>query len=258
MCELFGAISARPVGLAHWFVPFRARGGRLADNPDGWGLASWKSAVLRIEKAPEPGSASARFGRLARTLRSELLIAHVRKARLPPVPGMRNTHPFSHACCGREWAFAHNGLVPEVIDRYVPGALCKPQGETDSEHAFCHLLAAIAGCYEGASNGTWMQRVADQAGTIATFGKFNFLLSDGTILAAYGHDRLHYLEKPGGRDALALVATEPLSSDAWRRFAKGELRIYRSGQLLMRLEAGAARFSPSRDDNVDDQIRYEL
>ena len=247
MCELFGATSARPVGLARWFVPFRARGGGLADNPDGWGLASWKSAVLRIEKAPEPGAASARFGRLARTLRSELLIAHVRKARLPPVPGMRNTHPFSHACCGREWVFAHNGLVPEVIDRYVPGALCKPQGETDSEHAFCHLLAAIAGCYDDAGNGNWMQRVADQAGAIAMHGKFNFLLSDGTLLAAYGHDRLHYLEKSGGRDALALVATEPLTTDAWRRFTKGELRIYRSGQLLMRLKAGGIPVEQARD-----------
>jgi glutamine amidotransferase len=166
---------------------------------------------------------------------------------------MLNTHPFSHACCGREWVFAHNGLVPEMIDQYVPGALCKPQGETDSEHAFCHLLAAIAGCYEGAENGTWMQRVADQAGTIATFGKFNFLLSDGTILAAYGHDRLHYLEKSGGRrDALALVATEPLTSDAWRRFDKGELRIYRSGQLLMRLKAGAPGRSPWRATSPGD------
>ncbi len=143
-------------------------------------------------------------------------------------------------------------LVPEVIDRYVPGALCKPQGETDSEHAFCHLLAAIAGCYDNAGNGNWMQRVADQAGAIATHGKFNFLLSDGTLLAAYGHDRLHYLEKSGGRDALALVATEPLTTDAWRRFTKGELRIYRSGQLLMRLKAGAARSSRSRETSPTD------
>jgi glutamine amidotransferase len=246
MCELFGATSTRPVGLARWFVPFRTRGGGVADNPDGWGLASWNSGVLRIEKAPEPGAASARFGRLARTLRSELLIAHVRKARLPPVPGMLNTHPFAHACCGREWVFAHNGLVPDVIDRNVPGALCKPQGETDSEHAFCHLLAAIAGCYDDAENGDWMQRVADQAGVIAMLGKFNFLLSDGALLVAYGHDRLHYLEKSGGSNALALVATEPLTPDAWRRFAKGELRIYRSGRLLMRLKAGATRFSPPR------------
>lgn len=240
MCELFGATSSRPASLAPWLVPFRARGGGVADNPDGWGLASWQSAELRIEKAPEPGSASARFGRLATTLSPELLIAHVRKARLPPVPGMRNTHPFSHTCCGRQWVFAHNGLVPEIIEQYAPGALCTPQGETDSEHAFCHLLAAIAACYDDADNGNWMQRLADQAGVIAMLGKFNFLLSDGTLLIAYGHDRLHYLERPGGRDALALIATEPLTADAWRRFAEGELRIYGSGKLLMRLGAGAA------------------
>ena len=239
MCELFGASSAEPIGLGRWFVPFRKRGGGVADNPDGWGVASWTAGGLRIEKAPEAGAASARFGWLARTMRSELLIAHVRKARHPPVPGMQNTHPFSHACCGREWVFAHNGLVPEIIGRGAKGELCNPQGETDSEHAFCHLLGEIAGCYEGSSGGEWMQRLADRAGTIAALGKFNFLLSDGAVLIAYGHDRLHYLDHPGGRDYLSLVATRPLTKDAWRRFAAGEVRVYTSGRLALRLKAGA-------------------
>lgn len=247
MCELFGASSSEQIGLARWFVPFRARGGAAAGNPDGWGVASWISGGLRIEKAPEAGAESARFGWLARTLRSELLIAHVRKARHPPVPGMQNTHPFSHACCGREWVFAHNGLVPEIIGRSVRGALCKPRGETDSEHAFCHLLGEIASCYAGASGGEWMQRIADRADSIAALGRFNFLLSDGAFLIAYGHDRLHYLEHPGGRDYLSLVATRPLTPHAWRRFARGELRIYRSGQLVMRLKTGAARSREASD-----------
>jgi glutamine amidotransferase len=61
---------------------------------------------------------------------------------------------------------------------------------------------------------------------IAALGKFNFLMSDGTFLIAYGHDRLHFLEHPRGRDSLVLVATEPVSSESWYPFAKGELRIY--------------------------------
>lgn len=241
MCELLGASSTRPICIARWFVPFRARGGGVADNPDGWGVASWISARLRIEKAPEPGVSSSRFGRLARTLRSELLIAHVRKARHPPIPGMQNTHPFSHNCCGREWVFAHNGLVPEVIGRGAAEDVCKPRGETDSEYAFCHLLGEIAGCYEGASDGEWMERIADDADAIAALGKFNFLLSDGAYLIAYGHNRLHYLDHPGGRDHLSLVATEPLSSDGWRPFARGELRIYKGGRLLMQLKTDRKR-----------------
>lgn len=238
MCELFGASSAEPIGMGHWFVPFRKRGGGVADNPDGWGVASWDSGRLRMEKAPEAGATSARFGVLARALRAELLIAHVRKARHPPVAGMQNTHPFSHACCGREWVFAHNGLVPEIIGRGAKGT-CKPRGETDSEHAFCHLLAELAGCYEGSDGDKWTQRLAERADSIAALGRFNFLLSDGTYLLAYGHDRLHYLEHPGGRNYLSLVATHPLTPDPWRRFARGELRVYRRGQLALRLRARA-------------------
>jgi len=241
MCELFGASAAQPIGLGRWIVPFRKRGGGSADNPDGWGVASWTSRRLRIEKAPEPGATSARFGRLASTMRSELVIAHVRKARHPPTPGMLNTHPFAHACCGREWVFAHNGLVPEIIGRGARVALCEPRGETDSEHAFCQLLGEIAECYEGSHEREWMQRIAGRAGSIAALGRFNFLLSDGTFLIAYGHDQLHYLEHPAGRDCLSLVATRPLSANGWQRFSKGELRIYRGGQLVMRLKTGAAR-----------------
>jgi glutamine amidotransferase len=71
---------------------------------------------------------------------------------------------------------------------------------------------------------------------IALGGKFNFLLSDGACLIAYGHDRLHYLETTGGAVAVALVATEPLSDHAgWTAFAPGELRIYRAGVLVERL-----------------------
>jgi glutamine amidotransferase len=251
MCELFGASSVTPIGLGRWFVPFRSRGGAAADNPDGWGVASWLAGGLRIEKAPEPGASSARLGWLAKTLRSELLIAHVRKARLPPAPGMQNTHPFSHACCGREWVFAHNGLVPEIIGReHDTAGFCKPLGETDSEHAFCQLLGEIAGCYEAANGDRWMERLAARAGAIAALGKFNFLLSDGRFLVAYGHDRLHHLEHPGGRDYLALVATEPLSPTGWKRFSPGELRVYESGRLALQLKTATSR----RNMRVDGAI----
>jgi glutamine amidotransferase len=60
-------------------------------------------------------------------------------------------------------------------------------------------------------------------------GKFNFLLSDGSVLIAHGHDRLHHAKRPGG---LILVATEPLDDGEWLAFRPGELRVYRAGVLL--------------------------
>lgn len=248
MCELFGASSAHAVRLTPWLLAFRGRGGGSADNPDGWGVAAWRDALLEVEKAPETGAGSARLLSLAQTLESDIVIAHVRKARHPPVPGMLNTHPFAHACCGREWVFAHNGLVPEVIEHDPQSAVCRPDGETDSEHAFCHLLGAIAGCYEGGPGCDWMGRLGEQAGSIAALGKFNFLLSDGEVLVAYGHDRLHYLDDVDS--GLALVATEPIATAAWQPFARGELRVYRAGVLALRLSAAPAAPALPRDIGV--------
>ncbi len=239
MCELFGYSGDSEQKLADWLLPFRARGGGAGDNPDGWGVASWGAAGVELVKSPEPGYASTRFAQLASTLRTKLAIDHVRKARIPPVPGMLNTHPFAHACCDREWVFAHNGLVPEVISWQPTGALCQPQGDTDSEYAFCHLLTEIADSYDD-DRSDWIARLAMSSEKISALGKFNFLLSDGRILVAYGHDRLHYLDRVDGQGTRAVVATEALTADAWQPFAPGELRVYRDGVLLVSLAAAHA------------------
>ncbi|RLJ65044.1 class II glutamine amidotransferase [Sulfurisoma sediminicola] len=230
MCELFGYSGDREQSLATWLMPFRTRGG--SDNPDGWGVASWHGLDADVVKSPKPGASSERFAQLATELRTALAIAHVRHARHPPVPGMLNTHPFVHECCGRQWVFAHNGLVPEVIAWGDAGRLCHPDGETDSEHAFCHLLTEIAASYGGAKSSAWIAHLAKLAERIATLGKFNFLLSDGQVLIAYGHDRLHHLELDDAQDRRSIVATEALTDDGWQLFSPGELRVYRNGALL--------------------------
>ncbi|WP_082709057.1 class II glutamine amidotransferase [Thiobacillus denitrificans] len=236
MCELFGASSSTPRSLSRWLRPFRLRGGESADNPDGWGIAFWSGGHPNIEKSPEPGWSSTHFLQLSENLASDLVIAHVRKARHPPVPSVENTHPFVHPCCGREWVFAHNGLVSDVAES-APNPSCHPVGETDSEHAFCQILAGIAGTYATDDHQPWLNALNRLADAIATRGKFNFLLSDGRILMAYGHDRLHYLESSDGRGSFALVATEPLADGPWQPFADQELRVYKDGVLL-------ARYSP--------------
>lgn len=69
---------------------------------------------------------------------------------------------------------------------------------------------------------------------IAEHGKFNFLMSDGDYLIAYGHDRLHYLEQKEATD-IAMIATEPLTAETrWIAFEPRELRIYHHGKLAAR------------------------
>lgn len=229
MCELFGASAESSRRFDGWLRPFRGRGGETADNPDGWGIAWWHEGEERIEKSPEPGHGSERFAALAEAVDSQLVLAHVRKASYPPSPAVLNTHPFVHECCGRRWVFAHNGMVPDIVGRPCALASCRPDGDTDSEFAFCHLLAGIVDAYDPADVGHWLNQLVGRADEIARLGEFNFLLSDGNTLIAHGHDHLHHAEPETG---VVIIATAPLDEGDWQPFAPGELRVYRQGQLL--------------------------
>ncbi len=248
MCELFGISASAPFIPAQAMRTFRLRGGQSADNPDGWGIAYREGASFRLIKAPEAAAGSALFEALCATVRASLILAHVRKANYPPVNTLSNTHPFLSECCGKQWAFAHNGLVPEVVALELAREhpVCRPGGQTDSEYAFCHLLGYIAQRFEAVQSpgsAAWLQSFATVSELVAAHGKFNFLMSDGEHLIAYGHDRLHYLERHGGEqpetdwpEDTAMVATQPLDDDAgWRAFARGELRLYRLGALVGRI-----------------------
>jgi glutamine amidotransferase len=240
MCELFGlSASQRIARSALPLTEFRARGGATADNPDGWGVAWRDEGLLQLEREPLPGHSSEQFARVIASLHSDLVIAHVRKARWPPVNTLGNTHPFVHPCCGRQWAFAHNGLVPELVamESANHAKACRPRGETDSEFAFCHLLSHVMGYYPTPSaEKPWLEVLATISELIAGHGKFNFLLSDGEHLIAYGHDRLHYLESREDGVESALIATEPLgNTKGWTPFEAGELRIYRAGVPVGRI-----------------------
>ena len=115
-----------------------------------------------------------------------------------------------------------------------------------SEHAFCRALGVIAEHFSDSarsSRRSWFDAVAAVSKLVAAHGKFNFLMSDGEHLIAYGDDRLHHVQRhvppTPGVPALdiALIATEPLTAhEPWRPFEPGELRIYRLGGLVERIE----------------------
>lgn len=240
MCELFGMTSNRPISVPTSLSLFGKRGGETADNSDGWGLVYLEGDSFAIHKAPEPAARSALFAQLSEQIRSRLIIAHVRKANPPTAHTLANTHPFMRTCCGRRWVFAHNGKVPELV---APQGCCHPRhshprGETDSEYAFCYLLEEIAGTFRGAPPdrmNTWFETLVMRSAAIAAYGQFNFLMSDGDHLIAYGHDRLNSQQRQTDDVRSVVIASVPLADDEpWEAFAPGELQIYRAGQLLGR------------------------
>jgi glutamine amidotransferase len=244
MCELFGLSSDRPVQPEELLCRFGARGGDTADNPDGWGLATLEGGAFHLVKEPLSAAHSPRFKELCRQTRSSLILGHVRKANPPTARVLANTHPFRRSCCGREWVFAHNGILSgtAALNDAESVSLCTPSGDTDSEHAFCVVLDRIAAVFSATGAATdrdWLDTLAGVAETLASHGRFNFLMSDGIHLIAYGHDRLHSLAKtragfrPDAASEIAVIATEPLTEDPdWLAFEPGELRVYRAGQQI--------------------------
>jgi predicted glutamine amidotransferase len=107
MCELFGLSSSRLVSPREPLCRFGARGGNVADHPDGWGLATLRDGVFSIAKEPHAAAQSAHFRGLWEQTFSALIVGHVRKVNHSPARLLANTHPFRRTCCRRDWVFAH-------------------------------------------------------------------------------------------------------------------------------------------------------
>jgi len=262
MCELFGLSSNRPVPPGELLRRFRERGGNTADNPDGWGLAVLEDGAFRLIKEPQPAMRSARFLELSTQVHAPLILGHVRKANPPTAKTLDNTHPFRRRCCGREWVFAHNGIIPDTtaLDGTGVASLCALSGVTDSEHAFCVVLDYIAAAFsssETVEDHGWFDALARAAEMLASHGRFNFLMSDGVHLIAYGHDRLHSLADSRASLQLdaatetAVIATEPLTEGpGWIAFEPGELRVYRAGRRIARFITHPRAMAPAPDADL--------
>lgn len=252
MCQLLGMNSRRPVSLHRSLEGFVRRGGETDHHADGWGIAYFDGGRFRHSVDERPAAASPLAQSLVgRPFKSTNVIVHLRKATQGPV-AERNCHPFLRRLWGREWVFAHNGhlknLPPVRAD-----APFRPEGETDSELAFCHLLDGLAetfGTHEPGGPGLRQAliRITDR---LAGHGTFNYLLSDGERLFAHCSTQLHWLrrEAPFGTarlvdcprhidfarenhpdDRVTVVATRPLTADeAWTRFLPGELKVFSQG-----------------------------
>ncbi len=142
MCELLGMSFNVPIRPRFTFSGFCRRG---KNNPDGWGLAFYpdKGNASLVIKEPGTASQSKLSGFLCdyELVKSRIFVAHVRRSSQGGV-SYRNTHPFSRELQGREYVFAHNGTLKEYKNSLNLGRF-QPLGQTDSEYAFCYLLAQL-------------------------------------------------------------------------------------------------------------------
>ncbi len=258
MCELLGMECNVLTDIVFSFSGLATRGGKTGVHADGWGLALYDGPVARVFLEP----AAAAHSPLAAYIRQYpittlLAIAHVRRKTRGEI-SLANTHPFVRELWGRHFVFAHNGTVKR-LERLKLGRF-KPAGRTDSEYAFCALLAALQHDFkERPTRAQLALAVAAHAKRIGAEGTFNFLLGDGEQLYARCSTKLHYIvrkapfkkatlcdddvcvdfaEVTSPHDRVAVVATMPRTRDeTWTAGDPGTMWVFYDGKLAKTLAA---------------------
>ncbi|MCE8024979.1 MULTISPECIES: class II glutamine amidotransferase [Halomonadaceae] len=266
MCELLGMSANVPTDICFSFTGFLHRGGGTGPHRDGWGIAFYEAGGYRDFRDPHPSIRSP-IARLITDypIKSHIVISHIRQANVGQVR-LANTHPFTREMWGRTWCYAHNGQLEAWQE--LPLSFYRPVGDTDSEHAFCWLLASLRERFAEAPRlassdallseehqALW-QRLHGLCETLRGKGVFNLLLADGEFLYTYCSTKLAHITRraPFGSaelsdaeltvnfaehttpdDIVSVIATEPLTSnEAWVRMVPGELLVWRHGRIVSR------------------------
>jgi glutamine amidotransferase len=265
MCDVLGMSFNVPVNARISLDVFQLRG---ESNPDGWGLAFYRQGLLQVVKEAWPSVRSSLYDFIEDEPESSIFISHVRRS----TAGIRsylNTHPFYRTLTlngsRSEWAFAHNGTL-ETVDK-LKLERNTPLGETDSEHAFCHILDWIEEYEITDWNESYFDRLQDLLREINNkTNTFNCLMADGIHLFCYSDETRHngglryvlrdypfgsvdlirYDEKLGAIEIRTvdldtqanaesqgyIVVTRELTDEDWIEFEPGQLTVFKSGSLV--------------------------
>ena len=243
-----------PTDIVFSFTGFAMRGGHTDTHHDGWGIAFFEGAGVRLFVDHQAAIASPVAELIKRyPIKSKNVIAHIRKATQGHV-ALENCHPFVRELWGRYWVFAHNGDLQEFSPT-LTGAF-RPVGNTDSELAFCFILQELRARFGDVAPALPQLRAAlgELVQTIAGHGTFNLMLSDGSALFAHCSTRLCYVVRQypfvtaqlsdddvsvdfsqvtTPDDRVAIIVTEPLTTnETWTEFKPGELKVFVDGMPL--------------------------
>ncbi|MGL5060069.1 MAG: class II glutamine amidotransferase [Microcoleus sp.] len=251
MCQLLGMNCNVPTDICFSFEGFSARGGKTDIHQDGWGIAFFEGLGCRmfLDSKPAVDSPVAELVRQY-PIHSTNVIAHIRKATQGAI-SLENCHPFIRELWGRYWVFAHNGNLENF--HLEKGDFYKPVGKTDSEQAFCLILEKLRSSFPQnkpavADLYAVLNKITQ---TLAKFGVFNYLLSDGEHLFAHCSTHLHYIvrqapfasahsidrditvdfrELTNEGDRVAVIATLPLTdNESWTQIQPGNLLVFQDG-----------------------------
>lgn len=173
----------------------------------------------------------------------------------------QDTLPFLIRYANRHFIFTHNGkLSRHILTELSLGEepLYEPVGRTDSEHAFCWLLAQLRASKARSLGKADRELLHGLFRTLNRYGTANFLITDGQVLVAYndakgGGKGFHYARrKPPHKETLLrndlleldfgdphdhshsmlLFSTTPLSDGDWKPLQPGEMIVARLGKII--------------------------
>ncbi|MCH8097494.1 MAG: class II glutamine amidotransferase [Proteobacteria bacterium] len=266
MCELFAISSRLPATVSLSLKTLAEHGGGSAPHADGWGIAYYRDGDARVIKDTSAAHDSdwARFVQ-SRGLSSTTIISHIRGATRGGVR-LQNTHPFARELGGRMHVLAHNGTLEGVFDHpdFALGRF-RPIGETDSEHAFCNLLARLEGLWLSEGGVPPLDRrlavFTAFAAQARALGAANFIYADGDTLFVHANQRhhedgcirppgLHILDRrcrapqetvsgggvsvTGDIQAITLLASVPLTDEDWQPLPENTILALSQGKVVAR------------------------
>jgi predicted glutamine amidotransferase len=146
MARLVGFIGNRP-DLGTRVLELEARQLAVHRKPGaipGWGVGFYQGGEFLLKRRPIDDRPELNFRDMTRSMRADILIAHVRVATIG-VARTENTHPFRY----RQWLFAQTGTINafatlrgRLTDSLPQFLLRDVRGETDAELLF-HLFLSF-------------------------------------------------------------------------------------------------------------------
>ena len=234
MCDLF-VLSAKKDYSAPEFLPIFAV--RAKKNMDGWGIGFYRKHHAIVEKSAgkifQSGELHDSFQRLARVVKSRIIICHLR-FRTSGLIDECHAHPFVLKFGGHNWIFAHNGKAP-AIESYRSSGIAIEDAVSDSARAFEYLRDHIEDHQRHAAEPKMLFEALSDSVTqmIDQYpGDYNFLLSNGHLLFAFTNHRQFMVMKGSEKLKGALLLTtlaRGLTKEKWLRVAKA---TNRQGLLL--------------------------
>ncbi len=253
MCQLLGMSCKKPASIGFSFEGFRARGGKTDEHRDGWGIAFSNQNGFDIYRDEQPAAGSDLADHISKAeIKAKTTIAHIRKATIGEV-NINNCHPFERKLWDKSWLFCHNGdlkAFSPILDSHF-----LPEGNTDSELAFCKLLQDMDKYFpEGEPSLALLFEWLHNASTaIAEHGTFNIILSNGEWLYTFCSTHLAYVERQypfkeiefidtdtlvdlsihnDKDDRMVIIATHPLTrNEKWNVYTSGQSRLFSNGHL---------------------------